>query len=312
METRAHHILIGLFILALSIAAMLFTLWMSDSQGEKGTVRYDIVFSESVTGLSVGNDVLYNGIRVGEVTDLRLDKEDPRKVWARVRVNESIPVSSETTARLTIANITGSAIIQLISGPPGSPPLISQNGKVPVIPSSPSPFTTLRTSSEELLVNISQLVNNAGSILSTENADKINAILDNLDTTTAAVADEKASISTALQQLSKAAEELPQTLEEISSLVSKFNMAIDAQGDYIIKDLRQMLQAVKKLSEDMDRLVSANQGAINSGLQGFAEIGPMLKEMRETADSFGRLSRRLEEDPSAFFLGSEQIQEYQP
>ena len=312
METRAHHILIGFFMLALGLAAMLFTLWMSDSQGEKGTVRYDIAFSESVTGLSVGNDVLYNGIRVGEVTDLSLDSQDPRKVWARVRITETIPVSTKTTARLTIANITGSAIIQLISGPPGSPPLVAQGAKVPVIPSSPSPFTTLRTSSEELLVNISQLVNNASSILSTENAAKINGILNNLDTTTAAVAGEKESISAALQQLSKAAEALPQTLKEATDLIAKANMALDSQGDYIIKDFRQMLQAVKKLSEDMDKLVKTNQGAINSGLQGFAEIGPMLKELRETADSFGRLSRRMEEDPSAFFLGSEQIQEYQP
>jgi phospholipid/cholesterol/gamma-HCH transport system substrate-binding protein len=312
VETRAHHILIGLFVLVVALAAMVFTLWMSNSQGEKDSVKYDIVFSESVTGLSVGNDVLYNGIRVGEVTKLSLDKKDPRKVWARVRISETMPISTETRARLTIANITGAAIIQLLSGPPNSPPLEARDGKVPVIPSSPSPFTTLRTSSEELLVNISQLVNNAGAILSSDNADKINNILQNLDTTTAAFAEEKDSISQSIEELAIIAEEIPKTLKEATDLMAKVNMALDNQGDYIIKDFRKMMQAVRKLSEDMDKLVNSNQGAINSGLQGFAEIGPMLRELRETADSFGRLSRRMEEDPSAFFLGSEQIQEYQP
>ena len=80
METRAHHVLIGLFTLGTAVAALLFALWMSYAAGERSYQPYRILFERSVSGLSVGSRVQYNGIEVGDVTELNLNPDDPRQV----------------------------------------------------------------------------------------------------------------------------------------------------------------------------------------------------------------------------------------
>lgn len=87
METRAHHVVIGLFTLIVVSAALLFCLWLTNSGSDRQFRLYDIVFNEPVSGLSQGSTVQYSGIRVGEVTQLRLDRDNPNKVWARIRVS---------------------------------------------------------------------------------------------------------------------------------------------------------------------------------------------------------------------------------
>jgi phospholipid/cholesterol/gamma-HCH transport system substrate-binding protein len=309
VEPRAHHILIGLFTLTLTAVAIGFTLWLGKSSVDKDGHQYDIVFTESVTGLAVGNDVLYNGIRMGEVESLRLDQQDPGKVWARIRVSQATPVTEDTTARLTIANITGAAVIQLISGTPGSPPLTLRSGKIPVIEASPSPFRQLRTSSEELLANITNLVSNARDILSEENTARIKRILADLEVTTSAVAEEKASIGEAIKALSASAQELPQTLATATALLQKVNTAMDEKGEVVVQDLQRTMRSTEKLATNLDNLIKSNQTAVSQSL---SEVGPLLHELRQTINNLGQITQRLEEDPSGFILGNEKVREYQP
>ncbi|HTD27966.1 MAG TPA: MlaD family protein, partial [Xanthomonadaceae bacterium] len=80
METKANHVLIGLFTLAVIAAILLFILWASKYSAEGTFHEFDIVFNESVTGLSVGGVVEYNGIEVGNVRNLKLAPNDARKV----------------------------------------------------------------------------------------------------------------------------------------------------------------------------------------------------------------------------------------
>lgn len=310
METRAHYIVIGFTTLAVTVAALLFALWLSKSGVTDNSNAYDILFTESVTGLSVGSPVLYNGIRMGEVTSLRLDKKDPRNVKARIAISNNVPVTEATRARLTIANITGAAVIQLVAGPPGSPPLTAAEGRVPVIEASPSPFTQLRNSSEELLVNIANLTENASLILSEDNANNFNKILANIETITATLAGEKETIAATLKQLSRASIEIQATMAEFSRLLATTNSTMDKHGEKIVLSARDSLESLENLSRILERLVVDNEGAINQGVQGLAEVGPVLRELRATINTLGNISRRLNEDPGGYLLGSEKIQEY--
>jgi hypothetical protein len=45
-------------------------------------------------------------IGVGEVETLRLDPEYPRQSWACIRVTDSMPVKTDTQARLALLNST--------------------------------------------------------------------------------------------------------------------------------------------------------------------------------------------------------------
>ena len=67
METRAHHLIIGSFAVGITLALVLFLLWIGKVELNREYQYYDLVFEGSVSGLSVAGDVLYNGIKVGEI-----------------------------------------------------------------------------------------------------------------------------------------------------------------------------------------------------------------------------------------------------
>ena len=90
METRANYALIGIFTLAVVAAGFLFVLWFSGGDTGKGRQAVRIVFSGPVSGLSKGSVVTFNGLRVGEVTDLRLSSDDPRRVAAVIEIDRTV------------------------------------------------------------------------------------------------------------------------------------------------------------------------------------------------------------------------------
>lgn len=91
METRAHHVIIGLFTLLAGAGAVLFAIWISNANTSSDYRYYTVVFREAVTGLSRGSAVQYRGIPIGDITDLRLDPADPAQVLAGIRITGTAP-----------------------------------------------------------------------------------------------------------------------------------------------------------------------------------------------------------------------------
>ena len=72
MEIRAPYVIIGLFVLAAIGAVFGFVYWLHTAGGLTRAHRLSVRFENTVSGLAAGRAVLFNGIRVGEVTGLRL------------------------------------------------------------------------------------------------------------------------------------------------------------------------------------------------------------------------------------------------
>src|SRR5688572_8987530 len=136
METKANYVLIGAFVLLAAGALALFTLWIAGNPLNRSYSDYDVIFNGPVNGLSEGGEVRFNGIKVGEVTTLRLDRDDPNNVIAHIRVEAQTPVRSDSVAQLNFMGITGVTFIQILAGSPDSPMLAPVNGVTPRIKTS--------------------------------------------------------------------------------------------------------------------------------------------------------------------------------
>jgi phospholipid/cholesterol/gamma-HCH transport system substrate-binding protein len=121
METRANYILIGVFTLAVIAGGFGFVWWFQRLSGSGTQVAYEVVYDGSVSGLRPGSAVLFNGIRVGEVSGAARH-EDPRKVVALISIAGTTPVRTDTKAGPELAGLTGVASVALIGGTDGGAP----------------------------------------------------------------------------------------------------------------------------------------------------------------------------------------------
>jgi len=133
MEIRARYVLIGLFTLAVIAGGFGFVYWLNSSGGLGERTLYRVRFESSVSGLFLGSDVLFNGIRVGEVTDLRISGDNPGEVIATIAVASDAPVRTDTKVGLEYGGLTGTASVALQGGTPASPPLPSADSEPPLL-----------------------------------------------------------------------------------------------------------------------------------------------------------------------------------
>ncbi len=312
METRAHHVLIGLFTVIVVTAALLFGLWLAKSSADKDFQDYEVVFNQAVTGLSQGAAVQYNGIKVGDVTRLKLDPADPRRVLARIRVAADAPVKQDTHAKLALTGLTGLSIIQLSGGSPQSPALRRRDGKVGVIIADASPLAKLLAGGEDLMLNINDVVARASHLLSSANMQHINATLEHLDQMTGAVAAQRDDIRQLLQQLALASRNANATLAQTEQLVRNANGLVNGPGKSALESMQTSMASLQRATASIDRLLSDNRQGLNSGLRGVSELGPALIELRQTLESLQNISRKLDDNPGRYLLGRDQTKEFKP
>lgn len=305
METRAHHVLIGLFTVLAIIAGLVFGLWLSRSSHTQAYRNYEIVFKESVTGLSEGAAVRYSGIKVGAVTKLMLDPHDPRRVIARVQINANAPVRTDTRAKLAMSGVTGIATIQLSGGAPNSPPLQAKPGQLPIIVAELSPLAKLLASGEDIVSNINQMVVNTNRLLSDENMQRVSRTLEHIDQATGAIADQREDIRLLLQQLAEASRSANTALQEAEKLMRQANGLMDTQG-------RASMASLARVTANLDQLLQNNHQSLESGMQGLGELGPAIRELRQTLESVRAITRRLNENPSGYLLGRDKSKEFEP
>ncbi|WP_286915533.1 MULTISPECIES: MlaD family protein [unclassified Pseudomonas] len=312
METRAHHVLIGLVTVVVVVGAMLFGLWLTKSSVDDAFKDYEVVFNEAVSGLSRGSPVQYNGIKVGDVTSLRLDPKDPRRVLARVRLSGDTPVKEDTQAKLTLAGVTGNSFIQLSGGTPQSPELKSKDGHLPVIVASPSPISRLLNDSSDLVTNINLLLHNANLMFSESNIERLSNTLANLEQTTGAFANQKGGIGAAIEQLAQVGKQANATLAETQALMRNANGLLGNEGKQAIGSAEQAMQSLAQSTATINSLLQDNRQSIDDGAQGLNQLTPAIRELRETLNSLKGISRRLEADPSGYLLGRDNNKEFQP
>lgn len=116
METRAPYVVVGAFVLAAIAAVFGFVYWLQNTGGLGPRTSYNVQFEGSVPGLLVGAAVLFNGIRVGEVTTLGLAPDNPRAVNATISVASVTPVRADTKVGLEFQGLTGVPVIALEGG----------------------------------------------------------------------------------------------------------------------------------------------------------------------------------------------------
>lgn len=267
METKAHYVMIGAATVAGAILIMLFAMWLSTGSFRRGFNEFDVVFDEPVRGLTDGGEVRFNGIKVGEVQQLRIDPENTNRVIARIRVSAEVPVKVDTEGQLEPIGLTGVTLIQLSPGGPTSELLRGTfGGPSPRIVGRGSQVDALLARSEDIALRASEAMAAVRDLLTDENIQRVTRIVENLET----VSDQLAATNSVISQSGVAA-------RDISALTRQL------QSD--LADLDQILEDV-------------GEAAAVAGGQTLPELALAAEEIRNAAASINRVAQNIEENPS--------------
>jgi phospholipid/cholesterol/gamma-HCH transport system substrate-binding protein len=206
MERDAHYAAVGIATVALMVALAVFFIWLARLSFTEDYDVYDIVFYGPVRGLSEGGEVHFNGIRVGEVTDLNLDPQQGDQVIARVRLNGTTPVRVTSRAQLEPQGITGLNYIQITAGNPESAILKSQypENVIPVIQSQPSPIAELLSGSGTVLAQTVDALNRINRVMSDDNIRSLSTSIKNVEALSSELEARKGMFAELEQALAKA------------------------------------------------------------------------------------------------------------
>ena len=318
METHARFFLIGLFSLVVTTALVLFVLWLGKLQLDREYQEYDVLFHESVSGLSVGGLVQYHGIQIGEVRKLRLDPEDPREVRVRVRVTASTPIKTDTKAQLSYTGLTGVAVVELFGGTPAAK-LLREAGTQPVpeIDSVPSTLSQLMSGGSGAMHSAQEVMARVGEVLSDENIGRVSTLLDNLATVSSEVKDDYPTLRTALADARELEHRLSSAAKRADELLAQLQHDIAArEGDPdggLVDQARAAVADIRSAAREVDAFAVAGRTTFDSlDQQSRGELAATLKALQQASENLVRITQRFDQGPADYVLGAESLPVYTP
>jgi phospholipid/cholesterol/gamma-HCH transport system substrate-binding protein len=300
METRAHHILIGSFVLMMFAGLIAFFFWAAKVDIDKDYDFYNIYFDTPVTGLGKAGEVRFNGLLVGEVRDIAVDPNRPSWVKVTIRVFSNTPVTTDTVATLEVMGFTGVSFVQLINddndNKPGQPLATPEGEEYPVIPSRVTGLQGVFRTAPEVLAAAIRVLDQAEKLISDENIGKVSSILDNVDAVTAGVAETAPDLKAAMAQARE-------TMERLNRIAANVETMSANDLPATMADIREAAKNFEQVSDNLNQMIAENREPVNNfASTALPEISQFATEARRAAASLNRVLERIEQSPTDFLF----------
>lgn len=177
MISKAEKVRLGIFIaVSGTILVAVFVALAGIKFMEKFDI-YEVRFDETVSGLEIGAQVKYNGVRVGQVSSIEINPQNIDQVTIVLNLREGTPVKTDTRAILVAMGITGLKFVELTGGSNASKMLKPGSA----ITAGHSFMGTLEGKAESIALKAELALNKFNTLLSDKNLARVEGILFNLN-----------------------------------------------------------------------------------------------------------------------------------
>ncbi len=273
METKANYVVTGLFTLAVIVGAFGFLYWFQRAGDRGHETAYRVVFTGSVAGLNTGSDVAFNGIRVGQVSGLTLDPQDPRKVVVMLKLKSAVPVRADTKAGLAFQGLTGLAEVSLTGGSAKAGPLSGEGGEPPTLYADASATADVTQQARDVLSKIDGMV--------ADNETALRASLQNIQTVTNALAQNS------------------QRLNQVMAGLENLTGGSDGNGQ-----IGKAADSIRRLAEDLDKQSTQISAGLNQfSNQGLKQFEAFAVDGRRTLAELQKTIKNINQHPNSLIFG---------
>lgn len=315
METRAHYVAVGAFVLTMVFLAFVAVLWLAGTQFSTSFAHYDIYFEGPVTGLNQGGRVEYNGIPVGTVSDIEIISDQQilaangrKPIRVTIEIKSSVQIKKNDAATIQTNILSGVSYI-LIEPGKSEELLQSQNGeRYPVIRSKRATLASLAARGPQLLDKLDVILDHVDDLLNDQNREAFSTTLGNVKKVSNDLAQHSDEIATNAGAALKAA----------ASLFTNVDNGFSQQGglkDQALASLGDFDRLVKGLSDTNHDLQSTLRD-VQPGVKRFSQqtlndVDSLVGETRQFIAGLGRLVSQIEHDPTRLLFGDRR-EGYQP
>jgi phospholipid/cholesterol/gamma-HCH transport system substrate-binding protein len=289
MENKSHAFIAGLFALALGVAAIAALFWL---RGTPDNLRnYVVVTKHSIGGLNPEAQVRYRGIRVGKVTNIRLDHDNPSDILISIAISDDIPLTKGTVAKLSYQGVTGIAHVLLVDNGKDREPLVASDGNPPRIVMIQSLFDEFSESGTTALHQAQEIMAAANDLLNEENRRRFAATLANLEAASA-------SLKPALDNMNASLVQVNKLLDDRN--VRSLSQAAGEVGP-LLADTRQLVGKMQATANKLDAAIGDAAGSGTSALM--PRLNELATDFSLTARQLSRVLRMLEDSPQGLVFG---------
>jgi len=302
METRAKHITIGAFVLSSILAIAFFVFWLARFEGEVRYYNYFVRFSGSVSQLRVDSTVLFGGIPIGRVTDVRIDPENSELARVDLAVREGTPIRIDSKATLELQGIAGGVVVQISRGT-NTVALLAPESE---IAAGPSALEQIVRRVPDLLTKIDDITQRMSDLLNDRNRQALSNSIANLETITQHLVGGASKAEEVMTNADGTVQELNKAAQEFSALAIELRGTVgDVRGDATkaVRNFALMADSFNKTSKQLATVIEDNREPLKQfSATTLYETGELVSELRRLVASMTRIAHQFEKDPARFLL----------
>jgi phospholipid/cholesterol/gamma-HCH transport system substrate-binding protein len=305
METRAHYVAVGAFVLAVIFLGFVAVLWLGRTEFAEETKRYYIFFRGSVAGLNKGAQVQYNGIPVGRVIDIRVDPDNLEQIQTTVEIDTSIvDIKSDARAFLETNILNGISTIQVRGGTREASQLGPRPGrKYAIISSGRSELEEVKASLPELVADLKTAAHSLNDLLDERNRRAVSDTLQNVREITGALVDPSREVSDVVDNTNKAVVELRSLLQTVERSYGEKGGLKD-QLSQTLGDADRLAKNLIDASRQIQQLIQENRPGIRDFTHNtLNQVGDLVTDVQRFIAGMTRFAAELERNPPKLLFG---------
>ncbi len=298
--TRSQKIRLGLFVgtgLILLLAAFVILAGRAMLE-ERDT--YTIRFSNksvSFSGLDIGSDVTYSGIKIGRVEKVRIAPGDVSVIEVVISVDKGTPIASDSKASVASLGITGLKYIELSRGTPEAPLLKPGD----VIPAGETLIDELSAKAATIADKLDALLEDIRGMTGEPTQRSFNRIL---DSSAGILEDNRENIGKILENATEVTENFVLVSEQTRQILDRVDhllTQLSAVGETLQTtigpggELQQTLVRTGRLIDRANLLI----------LRSEQDLDITLSNLREASANLSDFSLEFRENPTILFGGAQ-------